>query len=297
MSRPLIVAALLGALLLPAVPGPARADSIAERFASGKLEFDHKNFGNAINLLRPLLFPVVQLTRTDDIVAAREMLGLAYFYVGQEQEAQEEFKLLLYLRPRHRLDPFLVPPQAVRFFDQIWSDPAMAEKIEKIEKERLERERLEAEKQKQQAKTLVRRQYLKETDIERFRIIAFLPFGLGQFQNGHTVKGILLASGGGLSLAANIVCYSLLVALANDNGKYSPAEVPVAKALRITQYVTAGVFAATWIYGVIDANIYFEPVTHGPALPVREETEEIQPTTLAPTALPGGAGMIWTGRF
>jgi len=290
-AAPLIA---LGLLLLTAT---ARAESVAERFASGKLEFEHKNFGNALQLLRPLLEPVVQLAKEEDIVLARELLGLVYFYTGNEEGARDQFRRLLYLRPRHRLDPFLIPPQAVRFFDQIWSDPQMKEQLEKIEKEQEERDRLDAEKNKPQVKTLVRREYLKQVDTEHYRLVAFLPFGLGQFQNGHTLKGVLLATGGGLALATNVVCYGLQLALANDQGQYSKAEIPTIRALRVTQYVSLGVLAGLWAYGAIDANLYFTPVTQGPVVPVRQETEELTSPVVGPAAFEGGAGLVVTGRF
>ena len=95
---------------------PAWADSVSERFAAAQAEFGYKNFENAAKLLHPLLHPHVQLTAEDDIVKARQMLGLAYFYLGDPNRSREEFIALLYLRPDSRLDPFLIPPPAVQFF-------------------------------------------------------------------------------------------------------------------------------------------------------------------------------------
>lgn len=297
---------LLALLLLAAVPAVARADSVPERFDRGKAEFEHKNFGNAIGILKELLYPVVQLTSEDDIVTAREMLGLSYFYVGEKDKAREEFTLLLYLRPRHRLDPFLVPPPAVAFFDRIWNEPAMKEKLEKIEKERKEKERIEAAKKKEKPpKTVVRRIYLQSQEEHHSRFLTFLPFGVGQFQNGHNVKGILLASGGGLALVTNITCFSLLYGLRktwlDERGrtKYYYEDKELADALTVTGYVTFGVFMATWLYGIIDASIYFEPVVTTPYEKTREEKEELdgEPASLLPTVFPGGAGLTFSTRF
>jgi hypothetical protein len=291
MSRRIFLAALVAVLWCTS----ASADSVSERLERGRAEFGYKNFGNAIMILNGLLYPVVQLTSEEDIVSAREMLGLAHFYTGANAKAENEFTKLLYLRPRHRLDPFLVPPAAVAFFDQIWNEPAMKARLEKIEKERAEA----AKPVKKPPRTLVRKIYLERDQVSRSRLLAFLPFGLGQFQNGDTVKGILLATGGGLSLSANIVCYSLLVALANDNGKYAEGDVDLAEGLKIGQYVSLGIFAATWIYGVIDANIYFEQLTSGPYRTVDDQTEPLEDESAAlwPTALPGGAGLSFQTRF
>ncbi|MBW1811151.1 MAG: hypothetical protein JRJ87_23370 [Deltaproteobacteria bacterium] len=273
----------------------ALGDSIPERFRRGGLEFEHKNFGNAIKMLNELLYPAVLLTVEDDIVKAREMLGLCYFYTGAEAKAKDEFIALLYLRPLHRLDAFLVPPPAVAFYDKIWNEPEMRAKLEKIEKERAAM----ADKNKKPPRTLVKKIYLERSETHRSRFVAFLPFGLGQFQNDQTTKGILLAVGGGLSLTANIVCYSLLVSLANDNGKYAAGDMQLARGLRIGQYVSLGLFATAWIYGAIDANVYFEPVTTSPYKTTKEEQEILPGETpsLMPSLLPSGAGLSFQTRF
>jgi hypothetical protein len=231
------------------------------------------------------------------------MLGLAYFYTGEESKAKEEFTQLLYVRPRHRLDPFLVPPPAVAFYDQIWNDPAMKEKLEKIEKERKEKERIEAEKKKEKPpKTVVRRLYLQSQEKHYSRFLTFVPFGVGQFQNGHNVKGILLASGGGLALITNVTCYALRYSLRKQDpisGQYGYEDPDLAEALQITQFVSLGVFLATWVYGVIDASIYFEPVVTTPYVKTKEERQELdgEPTSLLPTAFPGGVGLTFSTRF
>jgi hypothetical protein len=298
----------LALLAVLAFATTAWAETVFERFDRGKAEFDHKNFGNAIEILKELLYPAVQLTKEADIVRAREILGLSYFYVGEEAKAREEFTQLLYLRPRHRLDPFLVPPPAVAFFDRIWNDPVMKEKLEKIEKERQDKERLRAEKEKAKEKppkTVVRRIYMQSREEHHSRLLTLLPFGVGQFQNGHTTKGILLASGGGLALVANVTCFGLLSGLRkktqDERGrtKYYYEDEELADALTITTYVSFGVFMATWLYGVIDASIYFEPVVKTPYVKTKEEREDLggESTSLLPALFPGGAGLTFSARF
>ncbi len=90
-----------------------------------------------------------------------------------------------------------------------------------------------------------------------------------------------------------------MVALANDNGKYSESDADLARALRVTQYVSLGVFAATWIYGAIDANIYFEPVITGPYKQFKEEKQVLGQylPALLPLAFPDGAGLSFQARF
>ena len=309
LSRPVCPespwALLAGIVLLVGWPlSPCRGDSPAEQLTQGSLEFEHKNFGNAVSLLEPLLSPAILLSREEDIVKARELLGLSFFYNGEEAKAREQFVQLLYLRPRHRLDPFLIPPAAVHFFDQIWAEPSMKEKIEKIERERLEWQRQEAEKKAKPPRPATQKIYYERSEIHRSRLLAFLPLGVGQFHNDQNTKGALLATAGGLSLLSNIVCYQVLSFLANDNGKYAAEDVAVAKRLRVGQYVTLGLFLISWLYGVVDANLTFQPVTRsalqpsvGPGSGSAEPARSESPISLLPAIERDGASARFQWRF
>ncbi len=249
--------------------GTAFADSVTERFSSARLQFEYKNFSKAIELLDSLLYPQVQLTSEQNIVKAREMLGLAYFYTGRKDKAREEFKALLYLRPKHRLDSFLVPPPAVRFFDEIWKDPKMKDRLDQIERERIAAQR--AAEKKQKHPSVVRRIYLERTITQKSYVMVFLPFGMGQFQNGDTALGITLASTQGLALLANMLSWSLRWGLEEKGGGYT--DPSIAEGLRMTQYASLGVFVGLYIYGVIDAWVDFQPQVVEPFQRVREEVQ------------------------
>jgi len=287
--------------------GLARAASMEERFQAARLEFEYKNFGKAIEQLRPLLEPTVQLTREADIAAAREMLGLAYFYTGDQVRSREELLELLYLRPLHRLDPFLIPPPAVGFFDAIRAEPALKEKLEQIERER--QQALEAERRRKEAQAAVTRVYLERTRSEHWWALNLLPFGIPQFQNGHRTKGIALAVTGGLSLLVNVMSGLVVWGLADDDLRYAHDELGLANGFQITQYTSLAVFGALWIYGVADGFYYFEDSTVEPFQRVREETVRPEgaesapaapppgPGGLVPLAVPGGVGLGWQLRF
>jgi tetratricopeptide (TPR) repeat protein len=293
-----LAAALAAALLAPAA---LRAESVPDRFAAAQLQFDYKNFEQAIGLLRDLLYPEVLLASEGDIADAREMLGLAYFYTGDEPRAREEFTALLYLRPKHRLDPFLVPPPAVQFFDSIWQEPAMQERLEQIERERQAAE--DAANKKAGQPTVVRRIYLERTVTEKHFWIVFMPFGLGQFQNSDTTLGIVMASTQGLALLANAITWTLRWGLQEEGGGYT--DPSIAQGLQIAQYSSLAVFGGLYLWGVVDAWLGFEPRQVEPFQRVREETEgpaqgapETGPaTSLAPSLTPSGAGLQFEFRF
>jgi hypothetical protein len=304
-TRALGLLVVLGACL---AGGRAQAASVEERFQAARLEFEYKNFSKALDQLRPLLEPTVQLTREADIAAAREMLGLSYFYTGDQVRAREEFIELLYLRPLHRLDPFLIPPPAVSFFDAIRAEPALREKLEQIERER--QQALEAERRRKEAEAAVTKVYLERTLTEHWWALNLLPFGIPQFQNGHRTKGIALAVTGGLSLLVNVMSGLVVWGLADGDLRYAHDELDLARGFQITQYASLGVFGALWIYGVADGFYYFEENAVEPFQRVREEVvrpgaPEGEPAALpppgpgglVPLAVPGGVGLGWQLRF
>jgi hypothetical protein len=229
----------------------AAQEAASEKFERARLEFSYKNFENAARLLEELLRPEVQLAGEEEIVSAREMLGLCYFYLDRREEARREFVALLRFRPWHRLDPFLIPPPAVAFFEGVRSEPELAEELG----------RLMAGKKPPEEKVKVLR-------IEREvylhpRWLMFLPFGAGQFENQQKLKGALFATGQGLGLVGNIVCYSLLIGLANENGRYRAEDLTLARGLQVGQYVSLGLFVLLWAAGALDANLNYSPQTPG----------------------------------
>ncbi|MBN2493980.1 MAG: hypothetical protein JXR96_05260 [Deltaproteobacteria bacterium] len=297
-----MIALLLAGAALALAP-PARADSVQERFAAAKLQFEYKNFEQAVEALGPLLSPTVLLTREEDIVEAREMLGLALFYLGKEAAARDEFVELLYLRPGHRLDAFLVPPPAVQFFEAIRNEPAMKEKLDQIERER--REAAERARQAEKPPTEIRRIYLhRETEVHH-RALAFMPFGIGQFQNHHDVKGHVLLWSELALLAGYGSCVITLLALRDDNYDFEKTEL--AQGAYVGQFVFGGLFLGAVVYGIVDANVYYEPELKRPFEAVREELEEARPEApkkpaaggaqIAPFVQPGGAGLQLQLRF
>ena len=60
-----------------------------------------------------------ELTLTQWLEAARELMGVSQHVLGRTSAAQEEFAQLLKLAPKHELDPFVVPPPVVQTFEEV----------------------------------------------------------------------------------------------------------------------------------------------------------------------------------
>ncbi|MFA6035304.1 MAG: hypothetical protein WC889_20575, partial [Myxococcota bacterium] len=107
-----VAAAVLAASLT------AFCDDSAIRLKHGVYAYEHGDYAEAVETLGSVLNPV-KLTSEDDIITARKYLGASYYFAQKKNEAAEEFKKLLLLRPDYNLDAFLFPPPMVLFFDEI----------------------------------------------------------------------------------------------------------------------------------------------------------------------------------
>ena len=117
---------------------------------------------------------------------------------------------------------------------------------------------------------------MKETILieKNYYIFNFTPFGLGQFQNGQPVKGSIFLSLQALSLAANIGSYFGIELLRGADGKFSSKNLGTAKDLRTIQYGSLAVFAAIYLWSVIDALVHYEPQKTYQQTPVKPEPEK-----------------------
>lgn len=256
---------LLLALVLAAPPELKRA----------KDRFEFGAYADAAGTLRQLLAGSPDLTQQEAIDAYR-MLGIAEYQLGDKLGARAAFVHLLSVEPDYTLDPFLVPPPIVEFFDAVKKEhePALAplreRRSELAEQQRLADEakrRLLAEEQLRTGPPgkIVRVE-------ERVYLFNWLPLGAGQFQNGERAKGTAIAAGQlvlGLVNVAAIVAHSQI---ADDPSRtcisgepdcshppYSDSARTLLSQVDAVKYVTAGLFWALYAYGVWDAHRNFVP--------------------------------------
>jgi hypothetical protein len=250
----------------------------AVEFERGKNAFARGEYGRAVELLRPLVYPEVRLESEGEVVQAHRMLGVASLFEDDPESARREFRKLLELRPDYRFDPLLDPPRVVDFFNLVVKEEeaelaVIEAKRRHREEELLARQRREAERQRAQQAIVLRYEH-------RSYAVNFVPFGAGQFQNGQRKKGWMFlgaeAALGGTSVAAFVTNFALYgvaphrrctVTLPGDaNG--SPQRCPamnidrsdeeLSTNLLRAQVITGGLFFAVAIWGVIDALRHYE---------------------------------------
>jgi hypothetical protein len=290
-------------LLWAASPRPA------DEFERGKTAFSRAEYGRAIDLLRPLLYPEVRLESEGEVVQAHRMLGVAHLFEDQPDDARREFRKLLELRPDYRFDPLLDPPRVVDFFNDVLRQEE--QEISAIVARRRLREAEQAARRQREADRLRAQQAL-VVRIERHSFaVNFIPFGAGQFQNGQRRKGWLFFGAeavlGTVSVAAfatNFALYGiaphrrcLVMQPLDANGL--PLRCPdsaidrsderLSTNLLRAQLATGGLFFAVAIWGVVDAIRHFKSeVVLNPQPPAPPRTTSFR---LSPN--PFGLGAEW----
>jgi len=261
--------------------------------SDGKFAYQRGDYPLAVRTLTPLLYPTISLTSEDAVIEAHRLLALSYILQKQEPEAEEEVTSILALRPSFQLDPIVDPPTAVSFFEGV------RKKQEARLKELRERERKQAEARAKEEEARRRAQaeriYIERTVQKHSRLVATIPFGVGQWQNGQKTKAALFLSGellfGALSLSAYLALDQKFTYDPSTNRHTFPAsERPVALGLLGLELGAGIAFWGTLIAGIIDAHVLYK----------REvvKTREVpKPVSIVPIIGPNTAGLSLGGKF
>lgn len=271
--------ALAAALLAALAAMVARADSGPDELKRAHDAFEYGDFAKTVELLQGVPDQVA-LSESERIEAYR-LLGLSSFYLHRTAAAQQAMFELLKQDPDYQLDPFYVPPDAVAFFDEVRrrNEPYLAP----IRERRRERKQAQAELLARRKEAERRRAApVKPVLIERHELrssalVAWMPFGLGQLQNGSPKLGTaLLASEVGAAVVS-LGSYLLIEALrSSETGRFSAANYALAQRADTVKWASGGAFYLLWLGGAIEANIDFVP------------THDLGETAQLPSAAPLG---------
>jgi hypothetical protein len=273
-ARPLLTLLLASIFVSTAPVGGARAATTTTApqaaLEAGKLAYQRHEYAIVEQTVRPLLYPTVELGTDDAVVEARRLLALAYFFQKRYPEARAEVVQILAMRPEYQLDRYVEPPVAVSFFEAIRRE--QDDRLEAIRRrereEELARQR-EAEAKRREALRNAERVYLERTVERHSRVYAFVPFGVGQFQNGQRKKAIFFLSSELIVGALSLACWAALPAAYNLSS-VRPEDAATVNALNLTQIVSGVAFWGLVLAGVIDANVKYVPtVTRTRELPTR----------------------------
>ncbi len=261
--------ALLTALALAAAPQSADVKRARDRFEFG-------SFAEAAGTIRAWLAEHPDAAG-DDAIEAYRMLGIAELKLGDAPQARSAFVSLLSLDPDHALDPFLVEPKVVEFFDRVKKEhePALGP---------LRERRRALDEQKRLADEAKRRLFVDERDRtgpptrvirvqERLYLLNWVPFGAGQYQNGDRAKGTAIAAAQVALGALNLGAILFHNQIAQDPARrcspsqpsgcsrppYTDADRRLMSRTDVVKYASAALFWAVYAYGVFDAHRHYLP--------------------------------------
>ena len=269
-----VFAGIVLLLLFQAAPQAAPSPA-ADEVLRGKNAFDRGEYARAIEILRPLLYPEIRLESEGQIVQAYRMLGVAELFQGNSDAAAQEFRKLLQVRPAYRFDPLLDPPQVVDLFNAVL-------RAHEAEVGALEEKQREAARARQRDREQCEKLRAGPTVVEkRFGrnslVVNLVPFGAGQFQNGHRRKGwafltveTVLAAASVAALATNFALYGTHPTrkCRYDNGPdpCPPGDIDHtdedrSRWLTRTQVASGAAFFVAAAWGIADALYYYRPET------------------------------------
>ncbi|MDP2272323.1 MAG: hypothetical protein Q8N23_29175 [Archangium sp.] len=249
-------------------------------------------------------------------VRLHEIAALSAFNLNDQKGAQSAFLQLLRVNPDYILDPFAVPPSAIKVFEVVRKENAdalnlvrqqIALRIDQDKRAAAERERLRLEQEDRRRKTEQLTNDVTVRTIEkRSMLVNFIPFGAGQFQQDRPGWGAAFAASEALMAVLSIVSYFAIESLFVEvpytwTDRLGPAftirvrQIPADRKTEAAvwtglKYGTGIAFYALWAIGVGDA------IWHHQDSITTETREPRVPAPKAPTAhfkiypTPGGLG-------
>ena len=318
LVRVAVVAALL---VLSGTWSSAAAADPRTDFDKARAAFLARNFTDAEEKFRTLLDPKSGLKERLLISQSRMYLGASLLQQGKNAEAKETFEKLVVDDPNFEPDPLGFPGPAIDMYID-----ARSSLLEQIKESQKNAARLAAEKKAQQdAEREAQERWLAQVKaqageekitVRHSRLIATLPFGIGQFQNDQPILGWIFLGAEVAAIAGTAVTFGMYnyargraEDTKNDTSQRSPQYLQRANDIRVVNLsFTAGLVGIAAI-GIAQAHIAFVPEAaekKSRPLPPREtpppRSSSLLPklSTLVPVVSPvaeGGAFVGAAGTF
>lgn len=269
--RWLTLAAVFAVVLLGGRAASAQGRVDVEKARAAYLA---RNYAEAEERLRPLVDPKTGLKELSLLSQARMVLGAVLLAQGKREPAVEVFEKMILEDPAFEPDPLSFSGDVINTFFDVRAQ--LQEKIRQqaqssARREAERRARAEEERRKQEDWLATVKQMAQEEKItvRNSRLVAFLPFGAGQFQNRDPVLGwTFLISEAALVVGTGITIPMYAyhrgraeeVARAND---FRTAQLYQDRAdnIRTVNLSFVGAFAAIAITGLVQANLAYVPET------------------------------------
>lgn len=270
-------------------PAFVTADDEYDQFAIAKNAFDAGEYKEAVHRFKTLLESGLQNPTL--VLETLKLSGISYLFIENREAAEEQFTKLLTKAPDYMLDPLLYPIEVVDFFTEIkqknqkrLDELAKAKAIEAAAEKAEEEAARKAEFEKMR-----RNIYLERRVSTGSLLVAALPFGAGQFQNGQTVKGWTFFSSEVLLCTSATVFFFLHSSLRNkadkpfENPNEKQKYVTLEKSYRLVNQISLITLGVTVTAGIVDSLLFFQAE--------KEEWKKIDEDKVPPNLRPKTAGI------
>jgi hypothetical protein len=260
----------------------ARADDL-QQFELGKTRFEAGQYEDAALRFAAMLAPTgtpcesvpasvttpCRLTDPDIIERARTLRAASLVALKRYDEAEAEIAAIFRQNPGFTPDPAAFPEEVIDRFTLVrgrMRTELEAEAARRAEEERKKRQDVQraAEEEKRWIEALVKQASEQRTVVKNSRLLAAVPFGVGQFQNGSNRLGwffaISQAVTGATSIAASIAF--------DYYASFDPTEADESDKIKlirgqqassIVNQVSFGLWAGLTVAGIVQAQIAFVP--------------------------------------
>lgn len=252
---------LIGLALWIVLSGPSvavAAPDVAGQLKSAIEDFEFGEHGVAEKKLYALLNPI-QLTSAEDVILARQYLGACYFLLDQRPRAEAEFAKILVLDADHKLDPEVFSPALVQFFEDVRQRTGVT-----LRKDAPPPSATPSPSPSPSSDGAVTPPVEVRTDVVHKPPLglAFVPLGVGQFNNRQPVKGTLFAVSEVGLITTALVTFGMFQGLGHTNSRGDfevddPADQSKAEGLQsvflATLYAGIGIAAV----GIVEAIVSY----------------------------------------
>jgi tetratricopeptide (TPR) repeat protein len=252
--------------LFVGVGSPSAKANDFEEFEAARSAYERQDYARSAELFEGLVGgEVPRLTNRSLVLESQKYLGASYLFLGKLDRADQHFERLLRMDPEYMLDPLAFPEEVQGRFaavkTRLESERRAGEQARKREEERLKRAQEERQrKEHERWEKLFKLAETEQVHETRSRWLAMVPFGVGQFQNGHDGLGLVLAASEASLVVISITAFALHENLRGQ--KPAPSEIDNARlaerAFRYTNQISFSLFAVLAVVGVIDAQVRFQ---------------------------------------
>jgi len=257
-----------------AASSPASAQGRAE-LEKARAAYQARNYPEAEQRLRALTDPKTGVKELTLLSQARMYLGASLLAQGKRDDAVDVFEKLVLEDNVFEADPLGYPPDVVNTFIDV--RVRLQERIRiasqnqaKLEAEKKAREEEEKRRYARWLEDVKQMASEEKITVRHSRLVACLPFGAGQFQNGSPILGWTFLTAEALLVVGTAITVPMKVyargraedeASKGDLSGTADAYDQRADDIRSVNLALAGAFAAVAVGGIIHANLAYVPET------------------------------------